>query len=412
MPVSSIHLSMDFEDPIVVDYLAEFDDEDERTSKALEAIKVGVIAIQSASPTLDTRVVQEKFAEVEREIEEKLAQYFKDRVGMVPRALDGIFGEKGMLAQTLAGYFDPQNGKLLRLIEAQVGPSSKFGRAIDPKNKEGVIALIEEKVRELVAAKMDEVLGEFSLDDDESAIARLKNIQTEFFIELKEALGVKEGRAEEAERGHVKGFQFEEALYQRIAEFGRDLGDDTEMVRGTAGALGRKTGDYVVTLGETTGAAGLKIAIETKKQAYKLKDAIEELQEAKKNREAICGIFVFAQGCEPAEVGDYRRIGEDFYCTVDEECLRAGDPSLFVEAAYKIARAQAVAVVRKDAAGERDLQRIQEHIDAISSWVDRMGEIATKASTVKKHGDSIETLVKEMRQDLEERIAAIMELLR
>jgi hypothetical protein len=43
----------------------------------------------------------------------------------------------------------------------------------------------------------------------------------------------------------------------------------------------------------------LHIVGEAKDQAYKAKEAIAELQEAKKNREAVSGIFIFAKGCEP-----------------------------------------------------------------------------------------------------------------
>jgi hypothetical protein len=42
----------------------------------------------------------------------------------------------------------------------------------------------------------------------------------------------------------------------------------------------------------------LRIVVEVKDQAYKAKKAIAELQEAKKNRDAVSGIFVFAKGCE------------------------------------------------------------------------------------------------------------------
>jgi hypothetical protein len=48
--------------------------------------------------------------------------------------------------------------------------------------------------------------------------------------------GIKAARAEEAERGHVKGLCFEEDLYGVVAEMGRQFGDETELVLGTAGS--------------------------------------------------------------------------------------------------------------------------------------------------------------------------------
>src|SRR5438128_9804245 len=121
-----------------------------------------------------------------------------------------------------------------------------------------------------------------------------------------------------------------------------------------------KKGAFLAAVGEACGARGQKVVLEVKDQPILLMDAIDELQEVKKNRQANCGIFVFARGCAPAEIGDFRRIGEDFYVTVDKEDLAAGKPMLFLDSAYRIARAITVAAARKDQAGELDLQKIQD----------------------------------------------------
>lgn len=421
--LSPIRLDLEIDDPVVVPYLAQFESE-ERSAKALEAMKVGVIAIQSASPTLDTRIVEKKFSEVEAglkghiqdfqtELSENLERYFKDQDGIIPKSLDGLFGDDGKLTQSFHAYFEPRTGKVARLIDEQIGPSSEFGRALDPKNKDGIISLIEKKVEELVTEKLDEVLEEFSLDKDDSAMSRLQRMLKNLFSDLNRTLGIEEGKAEEAKRGHVKGFSFQEDLYVFVAEWGRQLGDETKFVAGTPGILQRKTGDHLITLGPDTGAPGRRIVIEAKDQAdIKLKDAMTELQTAKENRDAVCGIYAFAKGCAPPEVGDFRRIGEDFYCTVDKESLAIGGPLLYIEAAFKIARAQAVSVVRREAAGKIDLDLIQRHIDALTKLVPRMGKVATKATTIKNHGESIEKDIKEMMEDLQERCNEVLDILR
>jgi hypothetical protein len=142
-----------------------------------------------------------------------------------------------------------------------------------------------------------------------------------------------------------------------------------------------------------------------------LKDAIDELQEAKKNREANCGIFVFARGGEPAEIGDFRRIGEDFYVTVDKEDLTAKRPLLFLDCAYKIARALTVAAVRTDQAGELNLQKVKDQIDALATWSDRIADMAIKARTIQSSGKLIEASAAELKQDLDTRVAAILKAL-
>jgi hypothetical protein len=344
---SSMDLTLIITDRNALAYLAQFEEEETKCEKALEALKVGVIAIQSASPTLDTQVVQAKFSEVEGRMREQMAEfqmkvkddlcrYFEEQEGVVPRSIDGVFGENGALTRTFQNFFDPNEGKLSRLMQAQIGPQSTFGKALDPQNKQGIVALVEARVRELVEAKLDEVLQQFSLDEDGSAMSRLQRMLSEFFVRLNQSLGIKAATEAEAKKGHVKGMVFEEDLYQSFAEIGRELGDDTELVRGTVGSISRcKKGDVLATLGETSGAPGQKVVFEIKDQPFRLKDAIDELQEAKKNREATCGIFVFARGCEPSEVGDFRKLGEDFYVTVDKEDLAAGKALLFLDSAYK-----------------------------------------------------------------------------
>ncbi|MBL8821332.1 MAG: hypothetical protein JNJ77_02005 [Planctomycetia bacterium] len=421
--LSSLDLHLIINDRNILAYLAQFEDEEVQCEKALEAIKVGVIAIQSASPTLDTQVVQAKFAEVETRMKEQmgefqkkvsddLVRYFAENDGVVPRSIDVVFGDKGAITRTFQTYFDPTEGKLSRLMQAQIGPQSTFGKALDPQNKSGVIAMIETRVQELVEAKLNEVLKQFSLDTDGSAMSRLKEMLSDFYAQLNQSLGIKAATEAEAEKGHVKGIVFEEDLYGVFAEAGSQLGDDTELVRGTVGAISRcKKGDYVATLGETSGAPGLRIVVEVKDQSLRLKDAIDELQEAKKNRDAVSGIYVYTRGNEPAEVGDFRRIGEDFYVTVDKAEIATGKQPMFLDCAYKIARALAVAASRKEEAGELDLQQIQDHLDALGAWSDRIADMATKARTIQSSGKLIEQCANDLKLDLDARVAATLKLL-
>ena len=156
----------------------------------------------------------------------------------------------------------------------------------------------------------------------------------------------------------------------------------------------------------------MRIVAESKDQEYKAKKAIAELQDAKKNREAVSGIFIFAKGCEPVEFGNFKRIDNDFYCTVDKSALAEGGPLPFLWAAYELARVQAVAAVRKETNGKLDLERIQQHIDGIAAWVPRLGEIVSKASTVQRSGSAIEDTAKEIKEDINRRVVEILALLR
>ena len=143
-----------------------------------------------------------------------------------------------------------------------------------------------------------------------------------------------------------------------------------------------------------------------------MKAAIDELQDAKRNRDATLGIFVFARGCEPPEVGDFRRIGEDFYCTVDKNDLNDDRPLLLFDSAYKIGRALAVAAERKEAAGQLDLQKIDDHLTALAVWSDRIADMAKKARTIQSSGRLIEECAADLKAELDDRVAGMLKLIR
>ncbi|MFO0945606.1 MAG: hypothetical protein U1D30_06635 [Planctomycetota bacterium] len=419
-PVTAMALTLEISDPNVIGYLAEFEDAELRAEKANEALKVGVIAIQSASPTLDTAVVQEKFSDLNTsmkdcldafatDVKDGIANYFRDEDGVVPKSLQKVFGENGKLGKVFENYFHPQAGRLAQMMLDQIGPASPFAKSLDPMNKEGIIAQVEKKVECLVDQRLKMVLGELSLDNDNSAMSRLQAMLSKQFSEISKTLGVQEGAAVEAARGHVKGMEFEEELYAAFAKAGREVDDDTELVRGTAGVTSRcKKGDFVATLGDSSGAPGLKLVVEVKSSPMKCKDAVAELQEAKKNRGACVGIFVFAKGCEPDEIGDFRRIGDDFYCTVDRDHLQAGIPPLFLDVAYKAGRVLAITAKRRESAGALDIAKIEANVDALLEWTSRIEEMATKARTIQTSGSFIEKCIGELKDAMNSKLKEIL----
>src|SRR5438093_12403445 len=95
-----IALALEVREPLLVAYFEPFA-EPERSAKALEALKVGVIALQTACPTLDTQIVKDQFAEMQGDFGEALARYFKEKDGIVPKSLNDAFGDKGALSEFL-----------------------------------------------------------------------------------------------------------------------------------------------------------------------------------------------------------------------------------------------------------------------------------------------------------------------
>ena len=420
-------LSLEISDPLIQDFLLQFP-EDVREQKALEALKVGVIAIQYASPSLDTRIVEEKFREVEGDIREnvdafkdelkvRLEQYFKTEGGSVPTFIEKHFGENGQISRILDAYFSSEKGRLVNIMEGQVGPNSFIGRQMDPNNREGLISQVEKAVEEILKGSSSQILSSFSLDDETSALSRLKRsvreeieklqkITVEHYSEIRGILEKEKGRAEEAIKGTSKGREFEDSLYEYLARTAGSMEDISENCAGAKGLVAyEKVGDYTVTLGETSRAPGKKVVFEAKKATnYNMKKTLEELDRAKRNRGAEIGIFIFCKGCEPVEAGDFYRTGNDFIVTVDEEKLERNETLLFLEAAYKIARTLIVTRAREEEEEAIDTEYIRGEMENITLAMKNASDIYIKANTIRNSADSIEKTMNKVIAKIEEHL--------
>ena len=428
-------LKLTVKDENVMKYLISYESP-QREDKALEALKVGVIAILSASPSLDTKIVEEKFNKIEKNLQEhseafkkslevELKKYFEKEKGDIPAVINSAFGEKGTLSLLLREYFNAETGKVNLLLQKELGPGSAFTKTLDPSNKESVISKIEQAVNTKLTETTECLKDHFSLDKDGSGMSRVKKLFDEkveeiktannnFFSELRVHLGMQETRAEEAEKGTQKGRDFETILYEKVALLGQQLLDSTENVTGTVGTIPRsKVGDYVIILGDTSGAPGRRLVVEAKKeQNYKLRDALEELRQAKENRQSDCGIFVFAKGYEPVEMGDFKIDGNDFLCTIDEAMIDRSQSTIFLEAAYKIARVYIITQARKERKGGVDLAIVKENIEKMLKQTELMSELLTKAKTIQTSGENIEKITKTIKEELESLIGSTLNLLK
>ncbi|MBC8307033.1 MAG: hypothetical protein H8E55_66150 [Pelagibacterales bacterium] len=416
-----------------IQYLSKYDDE--INERALEALKIGTIVIQSAIPEIDTRLVEQRFDNLAKKMDEcmtefnsdisyELDQLFDDDDGKLNKSLDGFLGNEGILSRLLYQYFGSDGGHLLTLLNRNLGPGSEFSKHLDPDNKESVIYKIEKTVKSYMQDHSKEILNQFSLDVEDSAISKLKkSIMTEmhnlreyngqFFTELKAALGFELGKNEEALKGTEKGREFEVSLYEHVAQIGRNFADQTDIVRSIVGSVPySKKGDYTITLGETSGAPDLNIVVEVKKEhGYRLKDAVKELKEAKKNREANVGIFVFAESCAPVEVGNFLRIGNDFYVTVNDEDLSNPSSIIYFKAAYNILRTIIVSISRMEKSDKIDIERVKAEIDSSVETVGRMVDLITKARTIKNSSNKIESLAGDIMSELQERLDIILNII-
>src|SRR5262249_15992087 len=128
-------------------------------------------------------------------------------------------------------------------------------------------------------------------------------------------------RREEAARSTTHGFTFQNAVFASIARLARSRGDIVQDVATYPGSIARcKKGDAVVTLGAEHVAAGARIVVESKDDGgYTITKGLEEMQQARKNREASLGLFVLSTSAAPDGTPGFARHGDDVIIVWDPE---------------------------------------------------------------------------------------------
>jgi hypothetical protein len=269
-------------------------------------------------------------------------------------------------------------------------------------------------VKEIVDKHALGITTQLSLDEPASALSRLKRTldaqvdtihrsQTEFHTEVRETLAALQATRKANERGTVHGLEFEEALCAQVASLAQGHADVSEAVGNSTGLIRNcKTGDLVVTLGPDSPAPGVKIVWEAKQAGgYSLRNALDEITEARKNREAQIGIFVFSARHAPAGLEPLARYDRDIVLSWDAE-----DPqsALLIRAAYSLARALALRESRASADAAAALRTIDEATRAVARQAGYLDEMRTWAETVKRNGEKISDRAARMSTDLQKAI--------
>ncbi len=349
---------------------------DERPAFVERALRIGLLALQSAGTTLNVDLVRAEFDKLARQgelaneraaqaLDQALRANFGDGEGRLPRTLDRYLGERGHL-QTLVGeLFDEKKrdsaiGRIGTMLERYFdGDASKLGQLLDPTR---------------ASSPLHQFRGEIS----------------EQFAQLNERIIALEaaGQARGAERAKsaAKGVDFEDLLEGMLAEVARGAGDSLDRTGGETGDVMRsKKGDFVLTVNDGLArGADLRVVVEAKDRAISGREMREELREAKANRSACVALVVFTPSHAPSGIAPFDVRAGDVYCVVDPE---APDPAS-LEAAVRLARLLALATLREieseiDAAAlGAALTEIRQQLEVVKGIKATLTSIGRNASEV------------------------------
>lgn len=492
-------LDLVVDDPEIIRALVEYPEGDSRNQYAVEAMKIGVLALRHVGGQVNADSIRREndrlVASVQKtfdqytnsfqdRVETKLKEYFDPKDGRFTDRVQRLVAQDGELSQLLKGFIDGENSLFARTLVTHVGRDSALMRILDPQQSDGLLTSLRKSVDDQLCRQRDHLLNEFSLDNKEGALCRLlgeltanhgdvskalqtkidtvikefslneensalsrlvqnvtqaqRTITNEFSLdndmsclsklkrELIELLATSEKKnqqfqeevkvslakivtqRQEAERSTRHGLAFEDAVCDFLIRQSQHAGDVATPTGHTTGNIKNcKVGDCVIELGPDSAAPGAKIAVEAKEEAsYSLSRAREEVETARKNRGADCGLFVFSKRTAPTGLEPFARYGNDFIVVWDTEDTWS---DVFLKAGIMAARALCFRTERQSAAQQVDFEVIDKAILEIEKRAGNLDDVRKSAETIQSSSNKILERVRIDREALDRQVEILRE---
>jgi len=312
---------------------------------------------------------------------------------------------------------DNSEGALSRLVkelkdkhgEVSDGLQKRIGEVVQEFSLDNDQSALSRLVKRVEEAQ-GKISAEFTLDAENSALARMKRelaqmieaqnkaaqeFQTRVVSELEAMRARKTAEAASTTHGH----DFQQACFAVIQDSVGRAGDIAEDTGNSTGAIKySKVGDAVITLGPDCAAAGARIAIEIKEAGnYSLKSTLEEIDTARKNREAGVGLFIHSRRTAPAGLEPMARYGNDIVVIWDAEDETT---DAWLKAGLLTAKALAVRARLDNAERASDFQAIDKSMQEIQRQVKYLDEIRTWSGTIKSNAEKVIDRAERMQKTL------------
>lgn len=368
-PVNPMTLTLTLTNQTVLTYLNRFTGEDQK-KKAEDAMFVGVKAILSANPVVDTAVVERKFqsaldqikadiTKLNSEMAEKILKYVGDK-GTLTTIYNCYLGPEGKLMALLKLFFDEQTGNLTQIISKNFGDQGTITNLFKPDAPDSIINQLKTKINETVQKQITLLCENFDVEKPESGMTIFKKILSDEILALstlldekQKALGefLKLGKFinEEASQDTEPVTDVMEEFLPLMPDYIKSQTDSLEIVP-PPGKQRTPTGQFIVTIGSAHKSAGKKILIETRTEKYisnydsskdqvvRLRDALNGVNDAKKVLNCQGSITIFPEKIAPEDVGVFRLIGNNFFIVLNPPMMKSHQIPFLFEQSLKLAK--------------------------------------------------------------------------
>jgi hypothetical protein len=183
-----ILLELRVEDREIIRALSEYSDGEARNRYALEALKIGVVALRHVGGLITAdqfrrdgdrflgglqKSLEEHKQSVQTQIEGKLKEYFDPKDGRFTDRVQRLVAHDGELSQLIKGFIEGENSLFARTLVSHVGRDSALMKILDPQQSDGLLTTLRKMVDDQLGTQRDHLLNEFSLDNEDGALTRL-----------------------------------------------------------------------------------------------------------------------------------------------------------------------------------------------------------------------------------------------
>lgn len=361
--------------------------------------------------------------QLEAQRDHVLKQFSLDNAeGALTRFIGELTRREGELAKGLHGKIDEvvrefsldeENSALSRLVRNVDAAQKTITAEFSLDGEESALS----RLKRLLENTNKSIDSHLSLDDEQSALARLSRelrkllddqgeTNRKFQEEVRTTLQAMAVRRAEAERSTRHGVEFEEAVFHQVQREAHQLNDEAESTGNTTGQIKNcKVGDVVVKLGPESAAPDARVVIEAKqKEGYTLAEARDEIEQARKNRQAEVGLFVFSRRTAPSGLEPLFRYGHDVFVIWDVDDASS---DLYLKTGLTLARALCVRTHVHREAQAADFTTIDAAILEIEKRANGFEEIERWTETIQSNGEKILDKARKARKALEQQVAVL-----
>jgi hypothetical protein len=196
----SIPLTLVVSDRETVAELLQRCDGRERDEYALAALRIGVLSLKHARGQIDADAVRregEKLLtdlksaldgsrnEIHTNLTTSLKEYFDPSSGRFQERVERLIKQDGDLEKVLQRQVGSNGSVLAVTLAEHIGKNSPLMKLLNPEEANGLVSSVRCAISTMIDEEQKRILGEFSLDNDQSALRRLVNELTQANGKLK-----------------------------------------------------------------------------------------------------------------------------------------------------------------------------------------------------------------------------------